>query len=144
MKHHRALAIGVFDLFHVGHLRYLQYAREQAEQLYVAVAPDVMTHSVKGKWPVIPETERLEIVRGLGWIDSANLQPVSSTQPVAAAQWIQQWGITLVVAGGGWRGSDRWVAMEQELKARAISVIFAPDTPHVSTSALVAAIRYHT
>ncbi len=65
-----ALANGVFDLFHVGHLRYLEAAAEEADRLVVAVNSDASTRAYKGPGrPVIPEAERAEIVAGLGCVD---------------------------------------------------------------------------
>jgi rfaE bifunctional protein nucleotidyltransferase chain/domain len=65
-----ALANGVFDLFHVGHLRYLEGAKALADVLVVAVNSDVSTRANKGPdRPVIPEAERAEIVAGLACTD---------------------------------------------------------------------------
>ena len=64
------LANGVFDLFHVGHLRYLQGAAQEGDLLVVAVNSDASTRAYKGPdRPLIPEAERAEIVAGLGCID---------------------------------------------------------------------------
>jgi rfaE bifunctional protein nucleotidyltransferase chain/domain len=65
-----ALANGIFDLFHVGHLRYLEGARALADVLVVAVNSDVSTRRNKGPGrPVVPEDERAEIVAGLACVD---------------------------------------------------------------------------
>ena len=61
-----ALANGVFDLFHVGHLRYLEGAKREADLLVVAVNSDASTRANKGEGrPVVPEAERAEIVAAL-------------------------------------------------------------------------------
>jgi rfaE bifunctional protein nucleotidyltransferase chain/domain len=65
-----ALANGVFDLFHVGHLRYLEAAAREAELLVVAVNSDASTRAHKGPdRPVVPEDERAEILCGLACVD---------------------------------------------------------------------------
>lgn len=65
-----AMANGVFDLFHVGHLRYLEAAAAEADVLVVAVNSDASTRAYKGPdRPVIPEAERAEIVAGLACVD---------------------------------------------------------------------------
>jgi len=65
-----AMANGIFDLFHVGHLRYLEGARAEADLLVVAVNSDLSTRLNKGPGrPVIPEAERAEIVAGLRCVD---------------------------------------------------------------------------
>lgn len=137
----RVLAIGVFDLFHVGHLRYLQYARAQGAHLTVAVTPDSISLDIKQKTPVIPETERLEIVRGVRSVDEAWLQPASTEYTEESAEWIAAWGIDLVVAGGGWQGSERWARLVPLLAAHQIAVVFAPATQGLSTTALLERIR---
>jgi rfaE bifunctional protein nucleotidyltransferase chain/domain len=63
-------ANGVFDLLHVGHLRYLQGAREYGDALVVAVNSDVSTKANKGpSRPVVPEHERAELVAALECVD---------------------------------------------------------------------------
>ena len=65
-----ALANGVFDLLHVGHVRYLEGAKAQADVLVVAVNSDASTRSYKGPdRPVIPELERAELVAALACTD---------------------------------------------------------------------------
>lgn len=65
-----AMANGVFDLLHVGHVRYLQAAREMADLLVVAVNSDASTRAYKGPGrPVVPEAERAEMVAALGCVD---------------------------------------------------------------------------
>lgn len=68
--HSIALANGVFDLLHVGHVRYLQAAKQLADKLVVAVNSDSSTRAYKGPTrPVIPEQERAELLRALRCID---------------------------------------------------------------------------
>lgn len=57
---------GVFDLLHVGHLRYLQQARQLGDVLVVAINSDRAVRELKGKdRPVINENERAEILAAL-------------------------------------------------------------------------------
>lgn len=61
-----ALANGVFDLLHVGHVRYLEGAKALAEVLVVAVNSDRSARSIKGAGrPLVAERERAEIVAAL-------------------------------------------------------------------------------
>lgn len=65
-----ALANGVFDLLHVGHVRYLEGARALADVLVVAVNSDASTRAYKGPGrPHIPEAERAELVAALWCTD---------------------------------------------------------------------------
>jgi len=65
-----ALTNGVFDLLHVGHLRYLEGARELAGALVVALNSDESAHALKGPGrPVVPQLERAELLCGLRCVD---------------------------------------------------------------------------
>jgi D-glycero-beta-D-manno-heptose 1-phosphate adenylyltransferase len=61
-----AFANGVFDVLHVGHVRYLQEAAGVADVLVVAVNGDASTRELKGEGrPVMPEGERAELISAI-------------------------------------------------------------------------------
>lgn len=61
-----AFANGVFDLLHVGHVRYLRAAAAQADRLIVAVNDDASVRGLKGpRRPVLAAADRAEIVAAL-------------------------------------------------------------------------------
>jgi rfaE bifunctional protein nucleotidyltransferase chain/domain len=65
------LANGVFDLLHVGHVRYLEEARRQGDRLVVAVNGDAATARLKGPGrPVMPASERAALVAALRCVDA--------------------------------------------------------------------------
>jgi rfaE bifunctional protein nucleotidyltransferase chain/domain len=65
-----AFANGVFDLLHVGHVRYLQDASKEADLLVVAVNGDDSVRMLKGEGrPMMPEAERAEIVAAIRGVD---------------------------------------------------------------------------
>ncbi len=65
-----ALANGLFDLLHVGHLRYLEAAAAEAELLIVAVNSDCSARALKGPdRPLVPQRERAELVAGFGCVE---------------------------------------------------------------------------
>lgn len=65
------LANGMFDLLHVGHIRYLRAAKELGGKLVVAINSDESVRSLKGEYrPVMPEQERAEIVAALADVDA--------------------------------------------------------------------------
>ncbi|MGE5175023.1 MAG: adenylyltransferase/cytidyltransferase family protein [Hyphomicrobiales bacterium] len=64
------LANGLFDLLHVGHVRYLTAAREAGLRLLVAVNGDAGARRLKGPGrPYTPLAERLEILAALEAVD---------------------------------------------------------------------------
>jgi len=61
-----ALANGVFDLLHVGHVRYLQAASQHADRLVVAVNSDASVRRLKGEGrPILDERARADLVAAL-------------------------------------------------------------------------------
>jgi len=61
---------GCFDLLHVGHVRYLQQARELGDALVVAVNSDASVRALKGESrPLNAEEDRAEVLAALGCVD---------------------------------------------------------------------------
>ena len=61
---------GCFDIFHVGHLRYLQEAKKLGDILIVAVNSDLSVKSLKGPTrPINNEADRMELLAGLECVD---------------------------------------------------------------------------
>ena len=68
--HTIAFANGVFDLLHVGHVRYLQAAAAEADRLIVAVNSDASVRRLKGEGrPILDEQARAEMVAALRGVD---------------------------------------------------------------------------
>ena len=64
------LANGCFDLFHVGHIRYLAGAKDLGDILIVGINSDDQVRKLKGeKRPFMPENERAEIISALKFVD---------------------------------------------------------------------------
>ena len=73
---------GCFDVLHLGHLRYLQAARQLGDLLAVAVNSDSSVRELKGEnRPLVPERERAEMLAGLACVDYvvifSELTPIS-------------------------------------------------------------------
>jgi len=70
------LANGNFDLLHVGHVRYLRGAKALGGKLVVAINSDTSVRALKGEGrPIMPETERAEIVAALADVDAVVIFP---------------------------------------------------------------------
>jgi rfaE bifunctional protein nucleotidyltransferase chain/domain len=64
------LANGCFDLLHVGHIRYLQGAKQLGDVLVIGINSDAQTRALKGEGrPFTPEQERAEIVAAIRGVD---------------------------------------------------------------------------
>jgi len=67
-------ANGAFDLLHAGHVRYLAAAKAEGDWLAVGVNSDASVRRAKGPArPIVPESERIEIVAALGCVDAVCL-----------------------------------------------------------------------
>ncbi|MFZ1033826.1 MAG: adenylyltransferase/cytidyltransferase family protein, partial [Candidatus Acidiferrales bacterium] len=63
-------ANGVFDLLHVGHVRYLQAARAEGDLLVVGINSDSSTRKLKGDGrPILTERARAALVAALRAVD---------------------------------------------------------------------------
>jgi rfaE bifunctional protein nucleotidyltransferase chain/domain len=80
------LTNGIFDLMHVGHLRYLVAARALGDLLVVGVNADASTHRLKGPTrPIVPEAERAEMLAGLACVDLVTIFPEDTAEDLVDA-----------------------------------------------------------
>ncbi len=80
------LANECFDLFHVGHIRYLEGAKAAGHFLIVAVNSDEQVVKQKGEGrPFMPENERAEIVAALRCVDLVTIFPEPTVTDVIRA-----------------------------------------------------------
>jgi rfaE bifunctional protein nucleotidyltransferase chain/domain len=81
-----ALTNGAFDLVHVGHLRSLEQARDQADLLVVGINSDASVRSYKApNRPIVPEGERAELIAGLACVDYVVLFDEPTAERLLAA-----------------------------------------------------------
>ncbi len=66
----RVMAQGVFDLLHLGHVHYLEKAKELGDELVVVIASDKTVRARKHE-PITPESMRREMVASLRCVDRA-------------------------------------------------------------------------
>jgi rfaE bifunctional protein nucleotidyltransferase chain/domain len=70
------LANGCFDLLHVGHVRYLQAAKDLGGRLVVAINSDQSVRKLKGEGrPLMPASERAEIIAAFAAVDAVVVFP---------------------------------------------------------------------
>jgi len=70
------LASGVFDLLHLGHVKFLEEAKKAGgrnAELVVIVARDSTVEKRKGKKPIVPENQRRALLESLKVVDEAIL-----------------------------------------------------------------------
>ncbi|MER6978684.1 adenylyltransferase/cytidyltransferase family protein [Streptomyces carpinensis] len=129
-------APGVFDLFHVGHLNILRRAREHCDRLIAGVCTDDLVAQLKGRPPVVPLSERLEIVRSVRHVDGTFVATVNDK--------IEAWkqvGFDVIFKGDDWLGSEVWTNLETEFAKLGVDVVYFPYTAHTSSTLLRDALR---
>ena len=119
---------GVFDLFHIGHINILRNAKAMCDKLVVGVTVDELV-SYKGKQPVIPYHERIEVVRACRYVDVA--VPQNNMDKAAAAK--KNHACYLFV-GDDWYETDKWKQHEKELAEVGCRVIYFPYTQGTSST----------
>lgn len=81
-----AFANGVFDLLHVGHVRYLEAAAQEADVLVVAINDDESVRALKGEnRPILAAEHRAELVAALRAVDFVVIFPELTVGPLLLA-----------------------------------------------------------
>ena len=81
-----AFANGCFDMLHVGHIRYLQAAAQEADALIVALNDDESVRRLKGEGrPILPSADRAELVAALRCVDFVVVFPEATVGPLLEA-----------------------------------------------------------
>lgn len=81
-----AFANGVFDLLHVGHVRYLQAAAAEGDRLVVAINDDASVAALKGPGrPILDAADRALLVAALRGVDYVVIFPEPTVTPLLLA-----------------------------------------------------------
>jgi rfaE bifunctional protein nucleotidyltransferase chain/domain len=122
---------GVFDLLHVGHVRYLARARALGDALVVAINSDRTVRELKGSdRPVFDQAERAEILAALRQVDY-----VVVFDDISPRKLIAQLLPDVLVKGGDYELDQ--IHGREEVEAAGGSVIALPFVDGASTSSLI-------
>ena len=124
-------APGVYDMFHIGHLNILRNARLGCDHLVAGVVSDEMSLRNKGKTPVVPLAERLEIVSSIRYVDEAVVEDV----PEKLAMW-ERLRFDVIIKGDDWRGTAKGEKLEADFAPVGVEVFYLPYTVHTSSTLL--------
>ena len=127
---------GVVDRFHIGHLNILKRAKEQCDYLIVGVTTDELCYSRKQKYPVICETERMEIVGSIRYVDK--VVPQINMDKLGA---VKEYGANIVFVGSDWKGTDAWNQYEKDFAQVGCSVVYLDHTDGISSSMLLEKLK---
>ena len=122
---------GVFDLLHVGHVRYLAHARELGDALVVAINSDRSVRELKGPdRPVFDQDERAEILAALRHVDY-----VIIFDDISPRSLISKLLPDVLVKGGDYQIDE--IHGREEVEAAGGKVVPLPFVPGASTTSLL-------
>ena len=127
------ITYGTFDLFHVGHLRLLERAKQLAGEdgtLTVVVSSDKFNREEKNKSCTIPDVQRVEIVSALRCVDKVLLE----TPWEQKRRDIIDNKIDIFVMGDDWKG--KFDDLSDICK-----VVYLPRTPEISSTEIKSTLR---
>jgi glycerol-3-phosphate cytidylyltransferase-like family protein len=90
----------------------------------------------KGRAPLTPQAERLELVAAFACVAEALPVAVSMEDADLFAAFVVGLGIDAIFIGADWADTPRWSRLRPRLEALGISVIFLPRTAGISSSLL--------
>jgi len=134
----KVYVIGVFDLFHRGHLELLKKAKRLGEYLIVAINGDEMVSTYKRR-PLFSEEDRLEIVSNLRIVDESFIINDYDNKAILLER-----NVDIIVHGTDWDRESylKQIRVTEEfLKENSISLELVPYTNGISTSELINTIK---
>ena len=127
-KYNIGYTTGVYDLFHVGHLRLLKKAKSVCNKLIVGVSTDELV-TYKHKKSVISFEERIEIVSSIKFVD----QVIAQTSMDKFKAW-EKLKFDVMLVGDDWRGTSKWNTYEEQFKKYGVKIIYFPYTKGTSST----------
>ena len=118
-------------MFHIGHLNILRNSRQLCDHLIAGVVSDERAEAVKGRAPIVPLIERVELVRSIRYVDEAVVEDVDSKLDM----W-QRLQFNAIIKGDDWRGTAKGVALEAEFAPVGVRILYLPYTMHTSSTML--------
>lgn len=127
------LTNGCFDLLHVGHVRYLEQARDLGDFLAVAVNGDESVRALKGTGrPLNSEADRAEVLAALEAVNFVTIfSSVRATQVIEAAQ------PAIYVKGGDYTPESLDFEERAAVQSIGAKTVILPHVPGKSTSQLI-------
>jgi len=122
---------GVFDILHVGHVRYLQQARALGDVLVVAINSDASARELKGSnRPLTNQSDRAEVLAALACVDYVSVFDELSPRSLIAEL------LPDVLVKGGDYSLDQ-IHGREEVEAAGGRVVSLPFVEGVSTSQII-------
>lgn len=133
----KGLTFGVFDIFHIGHLRYLQFASNKCEELYVGIRADALVTPGKNRKAYFDEDIRLEVIQSLQCVKEAFVFRTILDDTKYWINYLQDNDINIVFVGIDWKNSNRWQKLEPLINDINIKVFYVDRTEGISSSKIL-------
>jgi D-beta-D-heptose 7-phosphate kinase/D-beta-D-heptose 1-phosphate adenosyltransferase len=122
---------GCFDIIHMGHVRYLQFARSQGDLLVVGLNSDKSVRALKeAPRPILPQAERAALLAALGCVDYVVIFDEDTPERL-----IKRVAPDILVKGEDWR--DKGVVGREFVEGHGGKVVLAPLVQGISTTGIV-------
>lgn len=131
---------GTFDLFHAGHVNFLQRCAELGS-VTVSLNTDEFIEAYKGRKPVISYEERKTVLEGCRWVDRV-IPNLGGTNSRISIELVQP---DLIVIGSDWARRDYYTQMEFSqdwLDERGIGLCYIPYTQGISSTDIKSRMRF--
>ena len=120
---------GVFDLFHVGHVKILKKAKSLCDKLIVGVSTNGLVKKYKNKKPIIPYNERVEIIKSIKFVDLVIPQnTLDKTQSYKKLKY------DVIFVGDDWYSSKKWKILDKQFKKLGVKIVYLPYTKKTSST----------
>ena len=120
---------GVFDLFHIGHVKILQKAKSLCDKLIVGVSTDALVKKYKNKKPIIPFSERVEVIKNNKCVDLV----VSQNSLDKFKNW-RRLKYDVMFVGDDWYATKKWRDLDQKFRKLGVKIVYLPYTKKTSST----------
>ena len=138
-KYKVGITVGVFDLFHVGHLNLLERCKSMCDYLIVAVCQDDYVRDVKHKTPAYNDKDRMRILAALKCVDE--VIPVTIEETEDKLLLIKNHPFDVLFSGDDWKGTERYKKTEEQFAKLGASIEYFPYTQGISTTQIKESLK---
>lgn len=132
------LIVGVFDLFHRGHLEFLKKAKSYGDNLFVIINGDDFTEEYKRR-PVYNENDRREILSSLSMVNHVEITNSPDIKP-----FLEKYDIDVILHGDDWEHLSymkQICVTEEYLAKHKIKIEYTSYYKNISTSEVLRKIK---
>ena len=116
-------------MFHIGHVKILQRAKSLCDKLVVGVSTDALVKKYKNKKPIIPFSERVEVIKNNKCVDLV----VSQNSLDKFKNW-NKLKYDVMFVGDDWYATKKWRDLDKEFRKLGVKIVYLPYTKKTSST----------